>query len=66
MRRIEIIDEAKQLVLDKGPANILEFGEEIFDSQTNRDMPQWEHKAEILAEARKQARRVYIFLGYEA
>lgn len=65
MKRSEIIDEAKRLVLAAGPATMLEFGGETFDARVPADDQRRPHRAEILAEAARQARRVYSFLGYE-
>ena len=63
MKRREIIRAAKMMVIYHGPSNVLEFGEELFDNNTNRDMPEWPHKEEIIAEAVIQAERIYDFLG---
>lgn len=63
MKRTQIIEKAKQLVLAHGPAKILEFGDEIMRGHTygltdaDRDA--------VLVEAAKQSRRVYAFLGYD-
>ena len=65
MTRREIIEEAKWLVLYHGPSNILEFGNELFDSHTAIDSPRMKYKEEIIKEAHRQADRVYRFLGYE-
>lgn len=64
MKRTEIIDEAKWLVLLHGPFRVLERGGEAFDSACPPDDPRWPYRTEILAEAVRQARRVYAFLGY--
>ncbi len=61
MTRREIIEAAKQLVLIHGPANVLEFGEELLDQA----LP-WLDRVFITDEASKQAERVYDFLGYES
>lgn len=65
MKRTEIIDEAKAMVLNYGPTNVLEFGGEIFDSHTPSDSVRRKYREEILTEARNQARRVYRFLGWD-
>lgn len=64
MKRSEIIEEAKQFVLAKGPRNILEFGDEFLaDARLGRGWTQDEMDA-VLHEAVRQAERVYDFLGY--
>lgn len=71
MTRTEIVEEAKQTVLSSGPANVLEFGLEtigvavIQNGEYVRNMTDVERQA-VLAEATKQAHRVYKFLGYRA
>lgn len=65
MKRSQIIDAARHLVLDSGPANVLEFGHEMFENSCPRDDPRWAHREAIVAEAYKQADRVYRFFGYE-
>ena len=65
MNRREIVAEAKRMVLYAGPANVLEFADEMFSRYATPDMPKWNHKEEIIAEAVKQALRVYHFLGFE-
>lgn len=65
MKRTEIIDEAKQLVLAHGPSNVLEFGIELLERSTGWGDPRREHADAIIWEARRQAVRVYGFLGYE-
>jgi hypothetical protein len=56
VNRSEIIDAAKQLVLTRGPSNVLEFGPEL-----DPDAP-----LVVIAEAQHQAERVYTFLGYDS
>lgn len=65
MKRSEIVEEAKQIVLSSGPGNVLEFGTELVEQQNGG---QWtdEDVEAITTEARKQARRVYAFFGYDA
>jgi hypothetical protein len=67
MTRAEIKEEAKQMVLSHGPSNVLEFGSEMVVTHAfgGLDAPA-ELREAILTEARKQAHRVYDFLGYEA
>lgn len=59
----QIKDEAKALVLSHGPEHILEFGTEIVHDRTTF---RGEEAERVLAEAIKQAHRVYTFLGYQA
>lgn len=64
MKRSEVIHEAKQIVLSSGPSNTLEFGSEIVaDARMGAGWTREEADA-VLAEAVRQARRVYDFLGY--
>jgi hypothetical protein len=65
MKRTEIIEEAKLLVLDHGPNNVLEFGVELLERSTGWGDPRREHADAIIREARRQAVRVCRFLGYE-
>lgn len=74
MTRTEIVDQAKQIVLSRGPANCLEFTSEIIaQDMTGRGQAEstWDAEAApefkaIYAEVTKQAVRVYRFLGYDA
>lgn len=66
MTRSQIIAAAKDLVLHKGPANVLEFGGEYVDEFKWLDGPRYANRDAILREAQKQAERVYTFLGYDA
>jgi hypothetical protein len=77
MKRTEVIEEAKQLVLSRGPAICLEFTTEIvIDHLKGTDATdyeetgkQWEDHPDfrpVYDETLKQARRVYAFLGYGA
>ena len=74
MKRTEIIETAKQLVISHGPSNCLEFAGEIVAEQVKvkNDLSAW---ADVEAhpdyqpvydETCRQARRVYDFLGYIA
>ena len=62
MKRADIIEAAKQLVLSHGPSNIIEFGSEYIEADPN--IPEADREA-VDSEATKQANRVYSFLGYE-
>jgi len=66
LKRREVLDLAKRLVLDVGPSIVLEFG---FESAENRgwvDTYGRENVLAVVAEAHRQADRVYAFLGYES
>lgn len=73
MKRREVIEKAKDLVLFHGAYTVLEFGTELFwRSHTRADDLYDEDKAggftdadadEVVAEATKQAERVLRFLG---
>lgn len=62
MKRTDIIEAAKQLVLQHGPANVLEFGSELLLQTMVDDEEGYEP---VLREAYIQAGRVYSFLGYD-
>jgi len=63
VKRREVIRQAKLLVPYKGPNNVLEFGPEYRNEV--RPGTSEEDKDAIIAEAVRQAERVYEFLGYE-
>lgn len=60
-----LIEEAKQIVLSHGPSNCLEFTSEIVTGsiEGSRGSRSFGH-AELSDEVRKQAGRVYEFLGF--
>ena len=62
LTRREIIEKAKLLVLQEGPEHVLEFGDEAVE----RSLIHPADESLLLAEAAKQSRRVYEFLGYNA
>jgi hypothetical protein len=69
LKRKDVIHEAKMIVLSSGPSNVLEFGDEIvrdaaLGSTATGEGWSNEDSALILAEAVRQAQRVYDFLGY--
>ncbi len=68
MTKAEIREEAKQMVLRYGPSYVLECGGQVLaesNAYTGPDASP-ETRTAVLAEAHRQARRVYEFLGYEA
>lgn len=63
LTRTEIVHEGKQLVIQHGPNNVIEFGGQLLESYgTDPDSPDGRL---ILAEALHQAVRVCRFLGFE-
>lgn len=65
LTRKQVIDEAKRFVLHSGPANMLEYGEEMIQNFNGGQWTDADVQA-IRAESVRQAIRVYAFLGYEA
>lgn len=66
MTKAEIKEAAKQLVLSRGPSNVLEFGDEFVEDDSRSGHLTEADAAAIVEEAQRQARRVYNFLGYDA
>ena len=70
MNRNDIIDLAKREVLFRGPDMILEFTDEIliqleeFRGKSAEELRNDDNFLAMRVEVRKQARRVYKFLGY--
>lgn len=63
MTRHRVIDHAKQIILDHGPAVALESTGEVVQ-QSASDLSDGEIEV-LVAEVQHQARRTYRFLGYE-
>lgn len=64
MKRSQIIREAKKLVLNHGPSNVQEFCWEYVLQAASAEGWTEEEKEAVDAEAKIQAERVYVFLGF--